>query len=1132
MKAREGKRNVSLVVLFMLLIAFIADVNIPMWCQSNLKLHYTFNNITNNGQQVVDDSGNGYTATFMNGATIKQIGNYKVLDLGATKGYLDMGASVGSLIATLKDFSIATYLFVDPTSPVTDDGNFVWSFGNSDNMANDHNGGMFFTAKTTRFAISKQHWTGEQSVSFNNAFTKGIWKHVVYVQSGTTGSVYMDGVLVKTSMITYKPDTLGSTRFNYIGRSLYSTDAYLKNACLTDFRIYNKALTDSEISNLTSSTAGLNAALAEQQLNEAAKNLVFNGLDKVNANISFVNTASNSISITWVSSNTSVITNFGEVKRPAIGKDPAVVELTAKLSKGGQSKTKIFTAHVLPYYNDQTSVVNDAGNIILNGNLSNLRSNIVLPLKGTEGSSISWKSGNVSYLTSTGKILKLAPKGGGKLPVVLTATITKGKSSIQKTFNAQIAEDEGFSAYLFVYFTGNDISQEAIRFALSYDGYNYRALNNDNPVISSSAISSTGGVRDPHIYRGPDGKYYMVVTDMVSANGWNSNRAMVLLRSNDLITWQSSIVNIETKYGYTDLHRVWAPQTIYDEKAGKFMVYFSLQRDSGPDIIYYAYTNADFTDLEHEPKQLFYHPKNGSCIDGDIIYKDGKFNLFFKTEGSGNGIKKAVSDQLTQGYEVLYDQYLQQTNNPVEGAGVFKLINSDEYILMYDMYTSGAYQFTKSTDLTSFKVIDNDISMNFTPRHGTVMPITASEVDRLTKKWATTNNLVVLAAEGALVKKRNVVIDNKLNTVYIPVKRGANLTSFDPGIKVLPGVTMTPTGAVNFSKGSVNYTLSIDGIGTRTYAVTVKEDNNPALDGFYADPEVLYSQKTCKYYIYPTSDGFTGWSGNYFKVFSSANLVDWKDEGIILNLPTDVSWASTNAWAPTIIERKINGAYKYFYYFCAAQKIGVAVADNPTGPFVDSGKALVSSLPSGANGGQQIDPDVFKDPVSGKYLLYWGNGYMGCAELNDDMVSINNSTIKVLTPDKTFREGTEMIYRNGTYYFMWSDDDTRSPNYCVRYATSSSPTGPWKIPANNLVIAKDAANGIYATGHNCVIQVPGKDEWYIIYHRFTRPKGIKMGDAAGFNREVCIDSLKFNVDGSIIQVTPTLKGIAPVKNTK
>lgn len=74
--------------------------------------------------------------------------------------------------------------------------------------------------------------------------------------------------------------------------------------------------------------------------------------------------------------------------------------------------------------------------------------------------------------------------------------------------------------------------------------------------------------------------------------------------------------------------------------------------------------------------------------------------------------------------------------------------------------------------------------------------------------------------------------------------------------------------------------------------------NNPVLKGSYADPEILYAEKNKKYYIYPASDGFTNWSGTYFKTFSSNDLKNWKDEGVILDLKKDVSWTQRNAWAP------------------------------------------------------------------------------------------------------------------------------------------------------------------------------------------------------------------------------------------
>ncbi|MFN0256919.1 family 43 glycosylhydrolase [Pedobacter ureilyticus] len=687
----------------------------------------------------------------------------------------------------------------------------------------------------------------------------------------------------------------------------------------------------------------------------------------------------------------------------------------------------------------------------------------------------------------------------------------------------------GNSAYLFTYFTGNTANEEAIRFAISKDGYNYIALNGNEPVISSAKISSTGGVRDPHILRGADGKtFYMVVTDMVSAKGWSSNRAMVLLKSTDLVNWTSSIVNIQKRFANQEnLLRVWAPQTIYDPKVGKYMLYWSMKHGDDPDKIYYAYANKDFTDLETEPKQLFFSPTNGACIDGDIIFHKGKYHLFFKTEGQGNGIKQAVSDRLTEGY-VQQDKYLQQTTDAVEGAAVFKLNNSEDYILMYDVYMKGKYQFTRSSDLQNFKVVDQAVSMDFHPRHGTVLPIDENELKRLLAKWYHPAQ-VLSTAKADVIKKNNIIVDTTKKTLFLPLKDGANLKAIDPLFQQIPYVSILPKAPYDFSQGSVKVTINILGQKPQVYTIHAGVNHNPVLNGYYADPEILYSNKTQKYHLYPTSDGFTSWSGTSFKSFSSTDLVNWKDEGTLLDLPKEVSWAKRNAWAPAMAERKINGQYKYFYYFTAAQKVGVAVADHPSGPFKDSGKALVSKRPAGIKGGQEIDPDVFIDPQTQKAYLYWGNGYMAGAVLNDDMVSIDTNSIKVMTPDATFREGTEVFYRNGKYYFLWSEDDTRSENYRVRYGYSDSPMGKIIVPENNLILAKDAANGIYGTGHNSVIQVPGKDEWYIVYHRFTRPRGITMGNAAGYNREVCIDKMEFNSDGSIKKVIPTVAGIQKLK---
>ena len=795
------------------------------------------------------------------------------------------------------------------------------------------------------------------------------------------------------------------------------------------------------------------------------------------------------------------------------------------------SMTTVSHVGKTPINTNKVSIGNELNAITFAQNLKMLRTDLELPTLGKDGSLLTWKSDTPKYLNDKGKILQFPAKGKGSMVVRLKVTAKNGKNSLSKKVEVTIPEDEGFSAYLFVYFTGNSNDQESIRFALSNDGYTYKALNNNLPVLGSDTISEKRAVRDPHILRGADGKtFYMVATDMKSANGWSSNNGMVLLRSKDLVNWKSNKVNIGTSFPeFSTVNRVWAPQTFYDKKEGKYMVYWSMRSGDNPDVIYYAYANKEFTALVTNPKILFKNPNGNASIDADITYKDNEYNLFFKTEANGNGIKKATSHNLTGPYE-LHDKSLQQTTQPVEGACVFKLINSDTYMLIYDVYTNDTYEFTKSTNLTNFSVV-NDISMDFKPRHGTIIPITSAEANTLTSKWFLPKDLIIHTAKSDKIKKNNIINNPVAKTLYLPVKNGTDLSSFDPQLTSMPGVKITPEGPVNFLKGPVKYTLAYKD-SKMIYQVSAQINKNPVLEGYYADPEILYSEKTGRFYIYPTSDGFAGWSGNYFKVFSSDNMVDWQDNGIILNLAgKDVTWAKTNAWAPCIIEKKINGEYRYFYYFTAGQKIGVAVASDPTGPFVDSGKPLVDKRPAGTKWGQEIDPDVFEDPKTGKSYLYWGNGYMATAELNEDMTSIKSDSVKVITPGSTFREGTYVFYRDGIYYFLWSEEDTGSPDYRVCYGTSTSPTGPINVPKTNIVISRNDAKAIYGTGHNSIIRIPGRDEWYIVYHRFTRPKGIDLKNP-GYYREVCIDKLEFNNDGSIIKVQPTVEGISPVSVSK
>lgn len=311
-----------------------------------------------------------------------------------------------------------------------------------------------------------------------------------------------------------------------------------------------------------------------------------------------------------------------------------------------------------------------------------------------------------------------------------------------------------YAAYLFAYFegkAGHRIDQEQLRFALSTDAIHWKALNNNEPILSSAEISQTGGIRDPHILRGHDkNTFYMVATDMSTAkNGWDHNPGIVMLRSADLIHWTHAYVDLEKTYPETfaDVKWVWAPQTIYDPVVGKYLVYFTVRFYYNEKLDFYcAYANEDFTGFENEPALMF-SPKYGA-IDGDIIYKDKKYHFFYKgntkdDEGKevNNGIQQAVGLSLqgpwTEDFSYL-DVYA-GTNTNVEGSSVFKLNDSDEYILMYDLYGKGRYEFQRSTDLVHFTDKPESFTKDFHPRHGSVISITHDEAVRLNEKWGGTS---------------------------------------------------------------------------------------------------------------------------------------------------------------------------------------------------------------------------------------------------------------------------------------------------------------------------------------------------------------------------------------------------------
>jgi len=234
---------------------------------------------------------------------------------------------------------------------------------------------------------------------------------------------------------------------------------------------------------------------------------------------------------------------------------------------------------------------------------------------------------------------------------------------------------------------------------------------------------------------------------------------------------------------------------------------------------------------------------------------------------------------------------------------------------------------------------------------------------------------------------------------------------------------------------------------------------------------------------------------------------------------TDFKWANANAWAGQVVAK----GGKYYWYVPVNQTgggmaIGVAVGDSPRGPFKDAiGKALVDDAFEMSNMGFQkpedtaftIDPTVFVDDDGQAYLHYGGFGRLVVTKLGSDMTSVSG-TMKESTP-RGFFEAPFLIKRNGKYYEIYAAGQNPAT---IDYATSSSPLGPWTYGGRILDKLPNVAGQDAATSHSGVAQFAG--QWYIVYHLSNGPN-----NGGTYKREVAVDKLNFNSDGSIEKVVPS-----------
>lgn len=341
--------------------------------------------------------------------------------------------------------------------------------------------------------------------------------------------------------------------------------------------------------------------------------------------------------------------------------------------------------------------------------------------------------------------------------------------SLSNYATASQKDDEGMAGYLMTYFSDSDHS---LHFAVSDDGYTFTALNDNKPVISGDTIAEQHGIRDPHIYRGPDGKLYLVLTDLhifgkeaglrdtrwerPDEYGWGNNRGIALMRSDDLINWTHNEVRIDKLFpdDFSEIGCAWAPETIYDPKEDKMMVYFTIRKrgeklPGGKNIdkktrLYYSYADSNFTTLITKPEPLFAYPdSNIQVLDADICpMPDGRFFTTFVAQENPGGIRMAVSDNINANHHIFPGQ-IDTEKGSCEAPNTWKRIGEDKWVIMYDIFSINPHNFgfVETSDFVNFKPLGrfNEGVMkttNFTsPKHGAVIQITADEKKRLENHW-------------------------------------------------------------------------------------------------------------------------------------------------------------------------------------------------------------------------------------------------------------------------------------------------------------------------------------------------------------------------------------------------------------
>lgn len=669
---------------------------------------------------------------------------------------------------------------------------------------------------------------------------------------------------------------------------------------------------------------------------------------------------------------------------------------------------------------------------------------------------------------------------------------------------AEVSAEKPPVAYLFAYFLGNAPEQERLSYAVSLDGKNFHALNGGRAVWQSDA--GTKCIRDPYIFKGEDGLYHLLATDMKSSLGWNSNRDLISAKSTDLVHWfDDTIIKVANAFpNMQNCDRAWAPQAIYDPEKKSYMVYFAARVPGTDDrtIMYYAYSD-DLKQFNDAPAVLF-APQNGDdAIDSDIIRQNGKYYMYYKNE-TNKRIYLAEADHANGPYREI--KQVSEGNIGVEGPNIYKMLGSDKWLMMSDAYGNGYYVMQETSDLENFTSLPrSEYSFDFTPRHGYVIPINADQY----------NALVSAYPSDSLTK-----INTGIKPVNVCAREGEE-PDLPEKVTALYSDGSTADMHVDWDLPNIS-TLSR---GKHLMHGTVRTSSAEYADPFIterADPYIVdggngWFYFTASYPAYGSAD--KGYDRIILRRSSTvAGLADAEEKTIWKAHSSGIM--SRHIWAPEM--HFIGG--KWYIFFAAGTTENVWAirpyvlecdGDPYTGSWKECGQMQASDGDTESFAGFSLDMTYFEH--NGRHYVVWaeikGDSSLFMAEIDPSApYRLISAPILLTKPEYNWEtvnnrvnEGPSVLETNGKVYIFFSASGTGS-EYCVGRLEADADAdlmnaSSWSKLSTPVLSTKDLS-GETGPGHNCFV-VDENGDLLVVYH--ARPASHSSGECGTYNKDPLYD---------------------------